>query len=290
MSNYSLNKLKPTTPGSRGTVLVSFKQTEGKISARKKLTHGRAKLHGAGTGSGRNNQGRITVRHKGSGHKRKYRIIDIKRNYDNIPATVKAIDYDPNRTAFLALICYADGKWSYIIAPKGLQVGDRVQSGVNAPIEKGNSMPLSAIPVGTIIHNIELKPNAGACLVRSAGGFATLVGKDDGFAIVRLRSGEMRKIHLACRATIGTISNEIHNLVSIGKAGRKRWMGVRPTVRGVAMNPIDHPHGGGEGRTSGGRHPVSFSGVPTKGKKTRNPKSRSNAMILKRRKSKNRKG
>lgn len=289
MSQVNLRKLKPTTPGSRGTVLVSFKQSKEKHAGRKSLIIGRNKLHGAGTGSGRDNKGRISVRHKGGGHKRSYRIIDFKRNY-NVPAVVKAIDYDPNRTAFLALICYADGRWSYILAPKDLKVGDKVQSGINAPIEKGNALPLSAIPVGTIIHNIELKPSAGAKLVRSAGAFAVLVGKDNGFAIIRLKSGEMRKIHLNCMATIGSVSNEMHNLVSIGKAGRKRWMGIRPTVRGVAMNPIDHPHGGGEGRTSGGRHPVSFSGVPTKGKVTRSKKNASNKMILKRRKSKNRRG
>ena len=288
MSEVKLKKLKPTTPGSRGTVLVSFKQSKESFSARKKLTIGRSKLHGAGTGSGRNNQGRITTRHKGCGHKRNFRIIDFKRNYDSIPATVKAIDYDPNRTAFLALICYADGRWAYILAPKDLKVGDKVESGINAAISIGNAMPLSAIPVGTTVHNVELKPGAGAKIARSAGSYAVLVGKDQGFAIMRLRSGEMRKIHLTCRATIGTMSNESHNLVNIGKAGRKRWMGVRPTVRGVAMNPIDHPHGGGEGRTSGGRHPVSPTGVPTKGKVTRKSKCRSNNMIVRKRKSKKR--
>jgi large subunit ribosomal protein L2 len=286
MAQVKLKKLKPTTPGSRGTVLVSFKQSKEKHAGRKALTIGRSKLHGAGTGSGRNNQGRITTRHKGAGHKRKFRIIDFKRNYDNVPAVVKSIDYDPNRTGFLALICYKDGKWAYILAPKELKIGDEVCSGINAPISVGNSMPLSAIPLGTTIHNIEMKTGAGAKLVRSAGSFAVLVGKDDGFAIIRLKSGEMRKIHLTCRATIGTVSNEFHNLVSIGKAGRERWMGIRPTVRGVAMNPIDHPHGGGEGRTSGGRHPVSPTGVPTKGKVTRDKNKHSSKLILRRRKSK----
>ena len=284
----TLRKLKPTTPGSRGTVLVSFKADKEKIKARKSLTIGRSKLHGAGTGSGRNNQGRITTRHKGSGHKRKYRIIDFKRINDGDIATVKAIDYDPNRTAFLALLSYSSGKWAYIIAPKDLKVGDKVQSGINAPISIGNCLPINAIPVGTTIHNIELKAGAGAKLVRSAGCYAVIMGKDNGFAILRMKSGEVRKVLLSCRATIGTVSNEMHNLVSIGKAGRKRWMGIRPTVRGVAMNPIDHPHGGGEGRTSGGRHPVSPTGVPTKGKVTRKKKLASNNLIVRRRKSKKR--
>lgn len=289
--SVAIKKLKPVTPGSRGTVLVVFKGGKKKrIPNRKKLEYGRPKLNKKGSGSGRNNAGRITVRHKEIGHKKKIRNVDFKRNKDGIPATVRRLVYDPNRTALLALICYNDGLWSFILATKGMKVGDSVMSGNNAPIANGNALPLSAIPLGTIIHNLELKPGKGAQLIRSAGCSASLVGKDSVYAIIRMKSGEMRKIMLSCRATIGVVSNDMHNLQVIGKAGRKRWQGIRPTVRGVAMNPVDHPHGGGEGRTSGGRHPVSPTGKPTKGKVTRKRKNITNVFIVKKRNSKKRKG
>lgn len=233
--------------------------------------------------SGRNNQGRITVRHKGGQHKRKYRIIDFKRNKDNIIAKVERIEYDPNRTANIALLLYKDGERRYIIAPKGLSSQMEVISGDQVPIKLGNCMPIRNIPLGTVVHNVELKPKKGAQIARSAGSSIQIVNKDNSYAIARLKSGEMRKILLSCRAVIGTVSNHEHNLQSIGKAGAKRWLGVRPTVRGVAMNPVDHPHGGGEGRTSGGRHPVTPWGIKTKGKKTRKNK-RSNKLIIQRRK------
>ncbi len=287
----AIKKLKPVTPGSRGTVLVVFKGGKKKrLPNRKKLEYGRAKLNKKGSGSGRNNLGRITVRHQGSGHKTKIKNVDFKRNKDGIPATVKRLVYDANRTALIALVCYADGAWSFILAPKGLKIGDKVMSGHSAPIATGNCLPLSAIPLGTTIHNLEMKPGKGAQLIRSAGCYATLVGKDSAYAIIRMKSGEMRRIMLACRATIGVVSNDMHNLQVLGKAGRKRWKGVRPTVRGVAMNPVDHPHGGGEGRTSGGRHPVSPTGVPTKGKVTRKRKNITNVFIIKKRNAKKRRG
>lgn len=231
---------------------------------------------------GRNNRGRITTRHIGGGHKQHYRTIDFKRNKDGIPAKVERLEYDPNRTANIALVCYADGERRYIIAPKNLKAGDAIESGEAVAIKIGNTLPLRNIPVGSVIHCIELKPGKGAQIARSAGASVQLVAREGIHATVRLRSGEMRKILSDCRATLGEVSNSEHNLRSLGKAGAKRWRGVRPTVRGVAMNPVDHPHGGGEGRTSGGRHPVSPWGTPTKGYKTRKNKRTSN-MIVRRR-------
>ncbi len=232
---------------------------------------------------GRNNNGRITTRHVGGGHKQHYRLVDFRRNKDGIPAVVERIEYDPNRTAHIALLCYADGERRYIIAPKGVTAGDQLLSGVHAPIRSGNTLPLRNIPLGSTIHGIELKPGKGAQLARSAGAAVQLVAREGAYVTLRLRSGEMRKVLADCRATLGEVSNSEHSLRSLGKAGAKRWRGIRPTVRGVAMNPVDHPHGGGEGRTSGGRHPVSPWGFPTKGAKTRSNK-RTDNMIVRRRK------
>jgi large subunit ribosomal protein L2 len=231
---------------------------------------------------GRNNAGRITTRHIGGGHKQHYRVIDFRRNKDGITAVVERLEYDPNRTAYIALVCYADGERRYIIAPKGLSAGDKIESGNSAAIKVGNTLPIRNIPLGSNVHCVELKPGKGAQIARSAGASAQLVARDGGYATLRLRSGEMRKVLTDCRATLGEVSNSEHNLRSLGKAGATRWRGVRPTVRGVAMNPVDHPHGGGEGRTSGGRHPVTPWGVPTKGYKTRKNKRTSN-MIVRRR-------
>jgi large subunit ribosomal protein L2 len=231
---------------------------------------------------GRNNNGRITTRHIGGGHKQHYRIIDFKRIKDGIPAKVERIEYDPNRTAHIALLLFADGERRYIIAPKGVQAGDVLQSGSSAPIKAGNCLPLRNIPVGSTVHAIELKPGKGAQLARSAGTSVQVVAREGQYATLRLRSGEMRKVLSDCRATLGEVSNSEHSLKKLGKAGAARWRGVRPTVRGVAMNPVDHPHGGGEGRTSGGRHPVSPWGTPTKGYKTRKNK-RTNNLIVRRR-------
>jgi len=232
------------------------------------------------TNAGRNNKGHITCRHKSGGHKKSYRIIDFKRNKFDIEALVERIEYDPNRTAFIALIKYSDGVYSYIIAPHKIKVGDKVVSSRQLlDVKIGNAMPLSAIPIGSIIHNIELKPGCGSVISRSAGTYAQLVGKDGGHALVKMQSGEIRLFLLACMATIGSVSNVENKNVSIGKAGRSRWLGVRPTVRGVAMNPVDHPHGGGEGRTSGGRHPVSPTGKSAKGKKSRSRKKSSRLII-----------
>ena len=231
---------------------------------------------------GRNNNGRITTRHIGGGHKQHYRLIDFKRNKDGIPATVERLEYDPNRTANIALICYADGERRYIIAPKGVKAGDRVESGNACSIKPGNTLPIRNIPVGSTIHCVELKPGKGAQLARSAGTSAQLVAREGAYATLRLRSGEMRRVLTECRATLGEVSNSEHSLRSLGKAGASRWRGKRPTVRGVAMNPVDHPHGGGEGRSSGGRHPVSPWGTPTKGYKTRSNK-RTDNMIVRRR-------
>lgn len=231
---------------------------------------------------GRNNQGRITVRHQGGGHRQKYRIVDFKRDKLEIPGVVERLEYDPNRSANIALVLYADGERRYIIAPKGLTKGDQVQSSQSAPIKPGNALPLRNVPVGTFVHCVELKPGKGAQLARSAGASAQLIAREGAHATLRLRSGEMRKVLIDCRATIGEVGNEEHSLRSLGKAGAKRWRGVRPTVRGVAMNPVDHPHGGGEGRTSGGRHPVTPWGVSTKGHKTRSNK-RTDNMIIRRR-------
>ena len=233
---------------------------------------------------GRNHNGRITTRHVGGGHKQHYRIIDFKRNKDAVPARVERLEYDPNRTAHIALLLFADGERRYVLAPKGLQAGDPVLSGASAPIKVGNCLPLRNIPVGTVVHAVELKPGKGAQLARSAGASAQLAAREGRYATLRLRSGEMRKVLSDCRATIGEVSNSEHSLRKLGKAGAARWRGVRPTVRGVAMNPVDHPHGGGEGRTSGGRHPVSPWGTPTKGYKTRKNK-RTDELIVRRRRS-----
>ncbi len=258
-------KTKPTSPGRRHVVQV---KSEG---LHKGAPHSALVAHKSKTG-GRNNNGRITTRHKGGGHKQRYRIIDFKRDKDGVPGFVERIEYDPNRTAHIALIKYADGERRYIIAPAGVQAGVEIRSGVEAPIAPGNAMALRNIPVGSTIHCIELKIGKGAQLARSAGASAQLVAREGDYATLRLRSGEMRKVHADCRATLGAASNSEHNLRKLGKAGATRWRGVRPTVRGVVMNPVDHPHGGGEGRTSGGRHPVSPWGTPTKGYKTRSNK------------------
>ena len=231
---------------------------------------------------GRNNKGRITTRHRGGGHKQRYRVIDFKRDKAGIQGTVERIEYDPNRSAHIALICYADGERTYIIAPRGIVAGNKIQAGEDSPISVGNCLPLRNMPLGSTVHCIELKPGKGAQIARSAGTSAQLVAREGKHATLRLRSGEMRKVPVECRAVIGEVSNSEHSLRSLGKAGASRWRGVRPTVRGVAMNPVDHPHGGGEGRTSGGRHPVSPWGMPTKGYKTRTNK-RTDRMIVRRR-------
>lgn len=233
---------------------------------------------------GRNNNGRITTRHVGGGHKQHYRLVDFKRNKDGIAAQVERLEYDPNRTAHIALVLYGDGERRYIIAPRGLKAGDTVQSGPSAPIKAGNCLPLRNIPVGSVVHAVELKPGKGAQLARSAGASVQLAAREGRYATLRLRSGEMRKVLSDCRATIGEVSNAEHSLRKLGKAGAARWRGVRPTVRGVAMNPVDHPHGGGEGRTSGGRHPVSPWGTPTKGYKTRKNKRTDDLIVRRRRK------
>jgi len=269
-------KLKPTTPGQRGVVkIVTPGLHKGKPFA--------ALLEKQTRGSGRNNNGRITVRHKGGGHKQQYRIIDFKRNKLEITAKVERIEYDPNRTAHIALLCYADGERRYVIAPKGLEAGQTVVSSSEAPIKVGNTLPLRNIPVGTTVHCVEMQPGKGAQLARSAGTSVQLLGRDGIYAQLRLRSGEIRKVHLDCKATIGEVCNGDHSLRQYGKAGVKRWLGIRPTVRGVAMNPIDHPHGGGEGRTAAGMHPVSPWGVKTKGYKTRSNKRTDNMIIRDRR-------
>ena len=270
-------KAKPTSPGRRFVVKVVNPELS-RGEAYKPLLEKKSKS------GGRNNNGRITTRHVGGGHKQKYRVIDFKRNKDGIKATVETIEYDPNRTANIALLKYADGERRYIIAPRNVSVGDTIQSGTDAPIRAGNSMPLRNIPMGSVIHCIELKPGKGAQLIRSAGTSCQLVAKEGPYVTLRLRSGEMRKVLADCRGTLGEVSNSEHNLRSLGKAGAKRWRGVRPTVRGVVMNPVDHPHGGGEGKTSGGRHPVSPWGMPTKGYKTRKNK-RTDKMIVRRRRS-----
>jgi len=270
-----LQQVKPISPGRRFTVKVKTPVLHKGEPHSPLLT----KLSKSG---GRNNQGRVTTRHRGGGHKRRYRQVDFKRNKDGVSGRVEHIEYDPNRSAHLALILYADGERRYILAPKGIRPGDTVLSGKDAPIQTGNALPLRNIPVGTMVHCVELKSGKGAQLVRAAGGTAQLAAREGAYATLRMRSGEMRKIHVDCRATVGEVGHGEHNLRKLGKAGANRWRGVRPTVRGVAMNPIDHPHGGGEGRTSGGRHPVSPWGVPTKGYKTRNNK-RTDGMIARRR-------
>ena len=262
----ALKHYKPTTPGQRQLVLVDRSE----LYAGKPVKGLTVGLRQSG---GRNNLGRVTAYGRGGGHKRTYRIIDFKRRKLDVPATCERIEYDPNRTAFIALIKYADGELSYILAPQRLAVGDQVVSSAHADVKPGNCMPLGAMPVGTIVHNVEMKPGKGGQIARSAGAYAQYVGRDGGMAILRLNSGEQRLVSQACVATVGAVSNPDHSNISIGKAGRNRWLGKRPSVRGVAMNPVDHPHGGGEGRTSGGRHPVTPWGKPTKGKKTRNNKS-----------------
>ena len=271
-------KSKPTSPGRRFVVRVVNPDLH-KGEPYQPLLSKKSKT------GGRNNAGRITTRHKGGGHKQHYRIIDFKRVKDGIPAKVERLEYDPNRSAHLALLLYADGSRTYIISPKNIKKGDSIISGEDAPIQPGNCLPLRNIPVGSLIHCVELKPGKGAQMVRSAGGSCQLVAREGTYATLRLRSGEMRKVLVDCRATLGEVSNSEHNLRSLGKAGASRWRGVRPTVRGVAMNPVDHPHGGGEGKTSGGRHPVSPWGVPTKVYKTRKNK-RTNDLIVRRRKAK----
>ena len=274
----AVQKAKPTSPGRRFVVQVS------RSGLHKGKPHEPLLETKSSTG-GRNNKGRITTRHRGGGHKKHYRIIDFKRDKDVVPGHIERIEYDPNRSAHLALILYKDGERRYILAPKNSKMGDPVQSGSDAPIKVGNALSLKSIPVGTLVHCVEMKPGKGAQIARSAGGSAQIVAREGQYATLRLRSGEMRKIHVDCRATVGEVGNHEHNLRKIGKAGANRWRGIRPTVRGAAMNPVDHPHGGGEGRSSGGRHPVSPWGVPTKGYKTRNNK-RTDHMILRRRKKK----
>jgi large subunit ribosomal protein L2 len=274
----ALIKSKPTSPGKRGEIKVVNSHIH------KGRPHS-ALVEKSKKSGGRNNQGRITVRHIGGGSRSHYRMIDFKRNKDGIEAKVERIEYDPNRSALIALLLYKDGERRYIIAPNKLEQGTIVESGAEAPISTGNCLPLSSIPVGTTIHCVELKPGKGAQMLRSAGCSGQIVAKEGIYSTVKLRSGEMRKILSACRAVVGEVSNSEHNLRNLGKAGANRWRGKRPTVRGVAMNPVDHPHGGGEGRTSGGRHPVSPWGVPTKGFKTRSNK-RTDKFIVRRRKKK----
>ena len=266
---------KPTSPGRRHVVRVTTEDLH-------KGAPYAPLLEKQTRSGGRNNNGRITTRHIGGGHKQHYRVIDFKRSKDSIPAKVERIEYDPNRTAHIALLLFADGERRYIIAPKGVKAGDILQSGPAAPIKNGNCLPLRNIPVGSVIHAVEMKPGKGAQLARSAGASIQLVAREGQYATLRLRSGEMRKVLSDCRATMGEVSNSEHSLRKLGKAGATRWRGVRPTVRGVAMNPVDHPHGGGEGRTSGGRHPVSPWGTPTKGYKTRSNK-RTDGLIVRRR-------
>ena len=274
----ALKQYNPITPGQRGLVLVdrSGLHKGGPVKA---LTVGLSKK------GGRNNTGRITARRRGGGAKRAYRIVDFKRNKFDVPATVERLEYDPNRTAFIALLRYEDGEQAYILAPQRLAPGDTVVAGERVDVKPGNAMPLKSIPVGTIVHNVELKPGKGGQMARAAGTYVQLVGRDQGMAIMRLTSGEQRLVRGDCMATIGAVSNPDNSNQTLAKAGRRRWMGKRPSVRGVAMNPVDHPHGGGEGRTSGGRHPVTPWGKPTKGKRTRNNKA-TDKFILRRRRTK----
>ncbi|WP_322999105.1 50S ribosomal protein L2 [Castellaniella sp.] len=273
-----LVKVKPTSAGRRGMIKVVHPELH-------KGPGYAPLLESQSRNSGRNNNGHITVRHRGGGHKQHYRVVDFRRNKDGIVARVERLEYDPNRTAHLALLCYADGERRYIIAPRGLEVGATVVSGLEAPIRAGNTLPIRAIPVGATIHCIEMQPGKGAQIARSAGASAVLLAREGVYAQVRLRSGEVRRVHIDCRATIGEVGNGDHSLRQIGKAGAVRWRGIRPTVRGVAMNPVDHPHGGGEGRTGEGRVPVSPWGTPTKGYRTRRNK-RTDNMIVSRRKRK----
>ena len=271
----ALKTFKPITPGLRQLVIVDRSELH-KGKPVKSLTEGKSQK------GGRNNTGRITVRFRGGGHKQTYRIIDFKRRKSDMPAKVERLEYDPNRTSFIALIRYADGEQAYIIAPQRLSAGDEVVAGNQVDVKPGNAMPLSSIPVGTIVHNIEMKIGKGGAIARSAGAYAQIVGRDQGYVSLRLSSGEQRLIHGQCYATVGAVSNPDHMNTSLGKAGRHRWLGQRPHNRGVTMNPVDHPHGGGEGRTSGGRHPVTPWGKPTKGKKTRSNKSTTQFIVASR--------
>jgi ribosomal protein L2, bacterial/organellar len=271
----ALVKVKPTSAGRRAVVKVVNKDLhKGKPVA--------ALVEKKNRTAGRNNNGHITTRHMGGGHKKNYRVVDFRRNKDGIPAKVERLEYDPNRSAHLALLCYADGERRYIIAPRGISAGAQLMNGAEAPIKAGNCLPLRNIPVGTTVHCIEMQPGKGAQMARSAGASVQLLAREGSYAQLRLRSGEIRKVHVDCRATIGEVGNEEHSLRSIGKAGANRWRGIRPTVRGVAMNPVDHPHGGGEGKTAAGRDPVSPWGTPTKGYRTRSNK-RTSGMIVRRR-------
>ena len=273
----ALKKLKPTSPGTR----FQLRPDKSHLHKGKPV---RALVGPLKSTGGRNTSGRLTTRHKGGGHKQKYRIVDFRRDKDGVPGKVERLEYDPNRSAYLALILYRDGERRYILAPKGLQEGDEVQSGTESPIRPGNAMALRNMPLGSVVHAIEMKPGKGAQLARAAGTSAQYTGREGGYAILRLKSGEMRRINSECRATLGSVGNDEHNLRSFGKAGAKRWLGIRPTVRGVVMNPVDHPHGGGEGRAGQGNpHPVSPWGWHTKGKKTRKNK-RTDAFIVRRRK------
>lgn len=275
-----IRRYKPTSAGRRHATVSDFKELTPGAKPEKKLLRPKRRT------GGRNNQGKITSRHRGGGHKRRYRMIDFRRNKDGVPAVVDSIQYDPNRSARVALLHYVDGEKRYILAPEGLKEGDQVLSGPTAPPTVGNCLPLSSMPLGTTIHNVELQPGRGGALCRSAGASATLAARDSGWAQLTLPSGEIRRVSASCRATIGKIGNSEHMAIRLGKAGRKRWLGRRPHVRGTAMNPIDHPHGGGEGRTKGGRHPVSPTGKPTKGGSTRKKHKASNRAIVRRRRSK----
>ncbi|MFG1392855.1 50S ribosomal protein L2 [Xanthobacter agilis] len=275
----ALKHFKPVTPSLRQLVIVDRSGLY-KGKPVKTLTEGKS------SSGGRNNNGRITVRFRGGGHKQTYRLVDFKRTKRGVSATVERLEYDPNRTAFIALIKYEDGELAYILAPQRLSVGDQVIAGPQVDVKPGNAGPLSSLPVGTIVHNVELKQGKGGQIARSAGSYAQIVGRDQGYVIVRLNSGEQRLVHGACFATVGAVSNPDHMNTSMGKAGRNRWLGQRPHNRGVVMNPVDHPHGGGEGRTSGGRHPVTPWGIPTKGKKTRNNKATDRFIVSSRHKRK----
>ncbi len=268
-----IKKYKPTSPGRRFMSVSTFEEVT-KSTPEKSLTEPLKRK------GGRNNTGRITTRHQGGGHKRRYRVIDFKRTKDGVPARVAAIEYDPNRSARIALLHYLDGAKAYIVAPARLQVGAMVESGPAADIKPGNALPLDNIPTGTLVHNVELKPGQGAKMARSAGSSVQLVAKDEGYGVLRLPSGEMRRVPLTCRATVGQVGNSDHENQTGGKAGRSRWKGIRPGVRGSAMNPVDHPHGGGEGKSKGGRHPVTPWGVPTLGKRTRAKHKESNKLIV----------
>ncbi len=275
-----IRKYKPTSAGRRDATVSDFADITKGTKPQKKLLRKKKRT------GGRNNQGKITARHRGGGHKRRYRVIDFQRKKDGVPAKVDSVQYDPNRSARIALLFYADGDKRYILAPDGLKEGDRIESGPEAPPTVGNCLPLKNIPLGMTIHNIEMRPGRGGCLCRSAGSSATLMAREADWAQISLPSGEIRRIPSACRATIGKVGNSDHMNITLGKAGRKRWLGRRPHVRGTAMNPVDHPHGGGEGRTKGGRHPVSPTGVPAKGGPTRQKRKASNSAIVRRRKSK----